>query len=139
MIGHDVRQDLAVCHTYAPLAFGLRRVPLRARGKPAVHRGCSNEEPAIAREEVNEMAATKTKPAAKPAAEKPAVKQGVGIKELASDLNRDQKSVRASIRRLKGGAQVGQGGRYSWKSKTDPEYVSLRKELSAPKVSKTDS
>lgn len=85
------------------------------------------------------MAATKTKPAAKPAAEKPAVKQGVGIKELASDLNRDQKSVRASIRRLKGGAQVGQGGRYSWKSKTDPEYVSLRKELSAPKVSKTDS
>lgn len=82
---------------------------------------------------------TKAKPAkgdkpatAKPA--KPASQDGIGIKELAADLEKEPRAVRAAIRRLKGGAQVGQGGRYTWKSKSDPEYVALRKELSTPKV-----
>ena len=60
------------------------------------------------------------KPAEKPAAEKPAVKEGITLKDLASELGRDPKAVRASIRRIKGGAQVGQGGRYHWDSKSDP-------------------
>ena len=66
------------------------------------------------------------KPAEKPAA-KPAVKNegGVTLKDLAADLGRDPKSVRAAIRRNKGGAQVGQGGRYHWGSKADPEYKEL--------------
>lgn len=74
---------------------------------------------------------TKEKPASKPAAEKPAVKEGVGVRDLAEDLGREPKSVRAAIRRLKGGAQVGQGGRYSWKSKKDPAYVEILKALSS--------
>ena len=65
------------------------------------------------------------KPAAKPAEEKPAAQEGVVLKDLAADLGRDPKSVRAAIRRLKGGAQVGQGGRYRWDSKSDPAYVEL--------------
>jgi hypothetical protein len=73
-------------------------------------------------------------PAKKPAAEKPAVKTGVTLKDLAQDLGRDPKSVRAAIRRLRGGAQVGQGGRYSWPSKTDREYKELIEQLSAKKV-----
>jgi len=86
------------------------------------------------------MAETKTKPAAtkKPAAAKPAEKPaasnqegGVGLKDLAQDLGgKDPKTVRARIRRLRGGAQVGQGGRYHWESKTDPDYVELLTELS---------
>lgn len=79
--------------------------------------------------------AAKGQPAVKPAAKKPAVVEGIGINELAADLNRTPKSVRASIRRVKGGAQVGQGGRYRWTSKSDPEYKSLLKELSAVKTS----
>lgn len=95
------------------------------------------------------MAKTKTatkpateeaKPASdsKPATPKPAKAEGVGIKELAADLDKEPRAVRAAIRRLRGGAQVGQGGRYTWKSKSDPDYVSLRKELSTPKVSKKE-
>jgi len=81
-----------------------------------------------------------TRPAAKPAAEKPASKPavkeekpaaGVTIHDLASDLGREPKAVRAAIRRLRGGAQVGQGGRYEWSSKTDPEYKQLVSELKA--------
>lgn len=81
--------------------------------------------------------ASETKPAAKkPAAkEKPAAREnppGVGIKDLASDLGTDNfKAVRARIRRFKGGAQVGQGGRYRWDSKSDPEYKELVKGLKA--------
>jgi hypothetical protein len=87
------------------------------------------------------MATTKQKPASakpatqdapkkqEPAKEKPAKPAGVGIHELAADLGRTPRSVRASIRRIKGGPQVGQGGRYSWNSKTDPAYKSLLKEL----------
>ena len=62
------------------------------------------------------------KPAAKPAA---TAEGGVTLKDLAADLNKDPKSVRAAIRRHKGGAQVGQGGRYRWASKSDPEYKEL--------------
>lgn len=68
------------------------------------------------------------KPAAKkqkPAAETRTQDSGVGIKELAADLGKDPKAVRSRIRRLKGGAQVGQGGRYRWNSKSDPEYKEL--------------
>lgn len=83
----------------------------------------------------------KGKPAStkKPAAKKPATqdKVGVGITELAADLGRDPRSVRASIRRMKGGAQVGRGGRYSWKSKSDPKYKAMLKDLQAPTTSKT--
>lgn len=88
------------------------------------------------KEDTKAKPATKDKPAtkSKPANAKPASQDGIGIKELAADLEREPRAVRAAIRRLKGGAQVGQGGRYSWKSKSDPEYVSLRKELSTPKV-----
>lgn len=81
------------------------------------------------------MTTTATNPAAKkpatrkasqkPAAEKPAVTEGVGIKELAKELNRTPKSVRAAIRRLKGGAQVGKGKRYVWKSTKDPQFREL--------------
>jgi len=87
------------------------------------------------------MAKTTTKPATeqKPAGKKPAAKEkpavkatvsGVGIKELAADLGKEPRTVRASIRRLKGGAQVGQGGRYHWESKSDPEYKELLDSLS---------
>lgn len=70
---------------------------------------------------------TQKKPAETKPAEKPATKQegGVTLKDLAADLGRDPKSVRAAIRRHKGGAQVGQGGRYRWNSKSDPEYKEL--------------
>lgn len=88
------------------------------------------------------MAKTKTKPAdtEQPATKQPASKEkpatkraegGVGIKELAADLGSNPKSVRARIRRFKGGAQVGQGGRYNWASKSDPEYKALLKELTS--------
>lgn len=80
--------------------------------------------------------AAQKKPAAKPAVKKPAGEktvepEGVGIKELAAKLNRDPKSVRASIRRLKGGAQVGRGGRYRWESEADPAFVELYDKLSS--------
>jgi hypothetical protein len=86
------------------------------------------------------MTTTKEKPAvkqpaSKPAAKKPAttekaIDKGVGLKDLAADLgDKDPKTVRARIRRIKGGAQVGQGGRYRWESKSDPEYKELLKEL----------
>jgi hypothetical protein len=77
------------------------------------------------------------KPAVKPAAKEvePAVAPGVGIKELSAALGRSPKSVRASIRRIKGGAQVGQGGRYRWESISDPEYVALLDQLQAPSKS----
>lgn len=84
---------------------------------------------------------TKQKPAveAKPAttAQKPAT--GVGIKDLAADLGRDPRSTRAAIRRLRGGAQVGQGGRYHWDSKSDKDYkelVAALKGKAAPKTEK---
>jgi hypothetical protein len=78
--------------------------------------------------------ATTDKPAAKPAEAKPAVNPGVGIKELAADLGgRNPRSVRAGIRRHLGGAQVGQGGRYRWDSKADPQYKELLTALQ-PKV-----
>lgn len=85
-----------------------------------------------------------TKPATKeavvkPATEKPAAPEGVGIKELATDLNRNPKSVRAAIRRLRGGGpQVGKGGRYTWKSRKDPAYVEVFKALST-KQEKADA
>jgi hypothetical protein len=69
--------------------------------------------------------------AKQPATKQPAVKQGVGIKEMASDLGRSEKSVRGSIRRLRGGAQVGQGGRYSWPSRKDSDYVEIVKALTS--------
>lgn len=79
--------------------------------------------------------AASEKPAAKPASKKPAAEkadQGVGVKDLAADLGTDNtKAVRARIRRFKGGAQVGQGGRYRWNSKADPEYKELLAALSA--------
>lgn len=75
------------------------------------------------------MASTKSKPAAtkeaQPAAktQKPAV--GVGIKEMAEDLGKSPKVVRAAIRRHLGGPQVGQGGRYTWPSRSDKGYKEL--------------
>lgn len=75
---------------------------------------------------------TATKPAAtQPAAEQPAENKGVGIKELSAALGRTPKSTRASIRRVLGGPQVGQGGRYRWDSTEDPAYVELLNRLSA--------
>jgi hypothetical protein len=61
----------------------------------------------------------------KPAAEKPATDTGVGIKRLAEIVGREPKSVRAQIRRMRGGAQVGQGGRYRWDSESDPDFKEL--------------
>jgi hypothetical protein len=89
-------------------------------------------------EEVNHMArATKTatKPAAtkQPATKQPAAEAGVGIKELSAALGRTPKSTRASIRRLRGGAQVGQGGRYRWDSTEDPDFQDLVTKLSSSK------
>ena len=93
---------------------------------------------------------TKTKPATKqvkpavkkPATEKPAVVKGVGIKELAAELDRTPKSVRAAIRRINGGPMVGKGGTYNWPSKSDPDYKKLLKQLkgsgTATKVEKDE-
>jgi hypothetical protein len=78
-----------------------------ARAKPATKQPAAAKEPA------------KTQPAS-----------GVGIKELAATLGRTPKSVRASIRRLRGGAQVGQGGRYRWDSTEDPDFKDLVSKLS---------
>jgi hypothetical protein len=79
------------------------------------------------------------KPAAntKPATKEAKVDSGVGINELSAILGRTPKSTRASIRRLRGGAQVGQGGRYRWDSVEDPDFKSLVHDLT-PKA-KTDS
>lgn len=74
---------------------------------------------------------TNTKPAteAKPATKEVKPASGVGVKELAADLGRKPTSVRAAIRRLNGGPVVGQGGRYTWKSRQDAEYKKLLKDL----------
>lgn len=86
------------------------------------------------------MARAKTQPATKPAVnEQPATKEakvdtGVGIKELSAILGRTPKSTRASIRRLRGGAQVGQGGRYRWDSVEDPDFKALVDELTPKKA-----
>jgi hypothetical protein len=77
----------------------------------------------------------KTKSASeKPAATKPATAKkefvGVTLKDVATKLNTDPKSLRARIRRIKGGAQVGKGGRYAWKSFNDPSLKKLMAELS---------
>jgi hypothetical protein len=77
--------------------------------------------------------ATTKQPAKQPAKEQPAADNGVGIKALSSILGRTDKSVRASIRRLRGGAQVGQGGRYRWDSVEDPDFKDLVAKLSASK------
>jgi pyruvate/2-oxoglutarate dehydrogenase complex dihydrolipoamide acyltransferase (E2) component len=79
----------------------------------------------------------KEKPAAKPAASKPAVQEGITLKDMAAELGRSERSTRASIRRALGGPQVGQGGRYRWKSKNDPEYKKLVKLLTAPASKET--
>jgi hypothetical protein len=75
----------------------------------------------------NKQTTTKEQPAKKtqPAKEKPATDTGVGIKELSAVLGRSPKSVRAAIRRLRGGPQVGQGGRYRWDSVEDPDFKEL--------------
>lgn len=82
------------------------------------------------------MARTKTAPTKAAKEEKPAQPavepaKGVGIKEMADDLGKSQKSVRAAIRRINGGPVVGRGGRYSWDSKEDPKYKDLVKQLTA--------
>jgi hypothetical protein len=88
----------------------------------------------------NMARATKQPAAEKPATtDKPANKEakvdtGVGIKELSAILGRTPKSTRASIRRIRGGAQVGQGSRYRWDSTEDPEFVSLVNDLTAKKT-----
>lgn len=72
--------------------------------------------------------ATTRKPASKKAqpAEQPAT--GKTVKDLAKALGRDPKSVRAAIRRLRGGgAQVGRGNRYNFDEK---EYGELMDSLS---------
>lgn len=75
--------------------------------------------------------ATKTK---KPAATKPAAKPAnkeVTLQDVADKLGvTDTKSLRARIRRIKGGgSQVGKGGRYGWKSFNDPSLKALMKQL----------
>lgn len=75
-------------------------------------------------------AAQKERPAkpaskSKPAASTPEKDSGVTLKDLATRLGRDPKSVRSAIRRIKGGAQVGQGGRYRWDSWDDKELKAL--------------
>lgn len=72
------------------------------------------------------MATTK-KPASKETkpAEQPAT--GKTVKDLAKALGRDPKSVRAAIRRLRGGPQVGRGNRYNFDEK---EYGELMDALS---------
>ena len=74
-------------------------------------------------------AATKKPAVAKPAASKPAAGNGVTLSMVAEKLGRDPKSVRASIRRIRGGSQVGRGSRYGWTSWKDSDLVDLMKEL----------
>jgi hypothetical protein len=81
-------------------------------------------------------ARTTTKPAAKEPAKKPAPKKpavvaegGVTLKDLAAKLNREPKSLRASIRRIMGGPQVGKGSRYHWDSWNDKELKELMSSL----------
>jgi hypothetical protein len=81
----------------------------------------------------------KSKPAvtdAKPADTKVSKPAVVTLADVAEKLGRDRKSLRASIRRLKGGAQVGKGGRYEWKSFNDPELKKLISELTEKSTSK---
>jgi transposase-like protein len=80
-------------------------------------------------------ASTKPARASKPAATESATEMGVGIKRLAEIVGRNPKSVRASIRRLRGGAQVGQGGRYSWPSEKDADFQELVTKLSKEEAS----
>jgi hypothetical protein len=82
---------------------------------------------------------TKQKPAevVKPATKEQKPATGVGIKDLAADLGRDPRSTRAAIRRFKGGAQVGQGGRYNWSSKSDKDYKELVAALKGKAAPKT--
>lgn len=77
------------------------------------------------------MARATKQPAAeaKPATKEAKTDAGVGIKELSAILGRTPKSTRASIRRLRGGAQVGQGGRYRWDSVEDPDFQALVNDL----------
>jgi pyruvate/2-oxoglutarate dehydrogenase complex dihydrolipoamide acyltransferase (E2) component len=69
--------------------------------------------------------APQQKPAAKPAAEKPAVAEGLTLRDLAEKVGKDPKAVRRQIRKIRGGAQVGQGGRYHWTSESDPDFKEL--------------
>jgi len=106
--------------------FGNRQRVL-IPGLPAapvlVHMGLLVEKPAKG---VRTLATRKPAAKVEKPAEQPAVEDtSVGIKQMAATLGRTPKSVRASIRRLKGGAQVGQGGRYRWDSENDPEFVAL--------------
>lgn len=70
----------------------------------------------------------------KPATNEPAAKSGVGVKELAKAVGRNEKSVRAAIRRIKGGPQVGQGGRYHWDSENDADFVALKEAMTSPRT-----
>lgn len=65
----------------------------------------------------------------KPAAAKAKESTSVTMKDLAAKVGRDTKSVRASVRRILGGAQVGKGGRYKWKSWDDKQLKELLVEL----------
>lgn len=82
--------------------------------KPAVKPAAKGKKPATGK--------------AKPATKKPADK-GIGIAEVAKKLNMTPKSLRAAIRRKRGGAQVGKGQQYRWTSFADKDLVKLMKEL----------
>lgn len=71
------------------------------------------------------------KPAAQPAKAEVEVKAGLTLKDLAEKVGKDPKAVRRQIRKIKGGPQVGQGGRYHWESEKDPEFVELLSALTA--------
>jgi hypothetical protein len=67
----------------------------------------------------------------RPAAQQKTKQPNVSLADVAAKLGvSDQKSLRARIRRIRGGAQVGKGGRYGWNSFSDPDLKSLLKELS---------
>jgi hypothetical protein len=73
--------------------------------------------------------ATKKPATQKPAVAKKAESKGITLKDVAEKLNRDPKSVRASIRRILGGAQVGKGKRYLWSSWDDKQLKALMSDL----------
>ena len=61
---------------------------------------------------------------------------GVGIKEVASHLGTDPRSLRAFLRRTK--RAVGRGTSYSWQSLDDPSVEQLHGDWNATKAEKRE-
>lgn len=76
------------------------------------------------------MATTKKPADKKPAKGTKPAKPASGtmtLKDIAAQVGKDPKAVRAKIRKARGGAQVGQGGRYTFTANEAKEVLALFK------------